>query len=303
MRKWVNLLLLAALSGLVAGLLLPGREAVGQAAISLSIDLDPAAPGIQSSREVAPGASFTVAVVAEGIPEGRPLGSFQFNLLYDDTIIRAPEVADDGRALDDNPDADDESFGTQGWDCSIYGTSFPKADLDVATGPDHGDAFLACLNVSGPFEAKGTVTLATVRFDVVASTGQSQLSLQKAVLGDFEAAELGSCNPSVYFQARCEPASVTVAQGAPSTTGEETPAAAEATAAGPEASPVATPGETPAAPEATPVATAAQPSSAGGGSSGTWPWPGVGWVLLGLVAAAAVGGVLIILRGRLVRGR
>jgi hypothetical protein len=264
-----------------------GGQATAQSPISLSIDMDPETPGIQSTRQVAPGASFAVDVVVEGVPADRPLGAFQFSLVYDDTVILAPEVADEGTALDDNPDANQEALGRQGWDCSVFGAAFPQGDRDTESGPGHGKAFIACLNPEGPFQATGTVVLATVRFNATASAGQSDLSLEEAVVGDDGGTEIGSCNPATAFEARCEPARVTIGQAVPSPTGEGT---------------VAAPEETPAGQEATPVATAALPATSAGESEGPWPWPGVGWILAGLAAAAVVGGAALYLRSRLARG-
>jgi hypothetical protein len=280
-RRWFDLFLLSALVGFVAALPLPGRGAAAQTSLSLILDLDPAAPGIQSTREVAPGTTFAVDVIAEGVPEGRPVGAFQFYLVYDDAVVLAAEVVDDGTALDDNPDANQEALGPKGWDCSVFGAAFPRGDQDPVSGPSHGTAFIGCLNPTGPYPATGSVTLATVRFNVVGSSGQSDLRLEKAVVGDKEGIELGSCYPVTYFDAGCQPGQVTIGRAVPSAV-EETPAGARATPAGTGATPAATP----------------TPPSLGGGSQRSWPWPGLGWVLAGLAAAAVVASALFYLRAR-----
>lgn len=287
MRRWFDRFFLSALVGLVAALPLSGQGAAGQASVSLILDVDPAAPGIQSTREVAPGDSFAVDVIVQDVPEDRPVALFQFDLVYDDTVILAPEVPDDGTALDDNPDANQEALGPKGWDCSVFGAAFPQGDRDTASGPGHGRAFLACLNYTGPYAATGNVTLATVRFNVVGSSGQSDLRVEKALVGDADGIELGTCNPVTSFDAGCEPGSVTIGQAAFSPAGEETAAVPEQTPAGPEATPAVTPA----------------PPSPGDESQRPWPWPGVGWVLAGLAAAAVVASALFYLRARAARGR
>ena len=292
MRRWFDLLLVSALMGLAAVLPLSGQGAAGQTPVSLKLDLDPAAPGIQSTRELALGTSFAVDVVAEGIPEDRPVGAFQFYLVYDDTAILAPEVSDDGTALDDNPDADQGALGTKGWDCSVFGSAFPVGDKDEASGPGHGRAFIGCLNPLGPFSATGSLTLATVRLNVVGSSGESDLHLEEAVVGDGEGAELGSCNPVTYFDAGCESGRVAIGQAVSMPAGEESPQA--------EASPAGTE-ETPAA-EATP-SPSSTPDVESGESADSWPWPGLGFVLAGLAAAALVAGAALYFRARLQGGR
>ena len=295
MRRWFDLLLLAAFAGLAAAVPLPGQGAAGQSPVLLKLDLDPGAPGIQSTRQVAPSTTFDIDVVAEGIPEGRPVGAFQFFLVYDDALILASEVPDDGTAVNDNPDANEDALGRQGLDCSVLGTAFPKGDVDEASGPGHGMAFIGCLNLTGPFRATGSVTLATVRFNVVGSSGESDLQLERAVVGDSEGGELGTCAPVIYFDAGCEPGLITVGEGAMSPAGEPSPAATEETP-----SAQSTP-----APEATPAAEATEvpPSSSSGDSGGPWPWPGLGWVLAGLAAAGAVAGVVLYVRVRPLGGR
>jgi hypothetical protein len=252
-----------------------------QSPMSLSVDMDPDTPGIQSSREVAPGAAFAVDVVAEGIPADHPVGAFQFDLVYDDTVIVAPEVADEGTALDDNPDANQDALGPEGWNCSVFGVAFPQGDKDTETGPGHGRAFIACLSASGPFKATGTVTLATVRFNVTASAGQSDLTLENAVVGDDGGTEIGSCNQAIAFEAQCEPGKVTVGQAALSPAGQETAAV----------------------PQPTPVAAATAASPSANESGGSWPWPGLAWVLAGLAAAVVAGGAVLYLRARVLRPR
>lgn len=273
--------------------LLPGLHGAGaQEAISLAVDADPATPGVQAHRTVAPGESFALAVVLDGVPPSVAVGGFHFQLTYDDTLVTAPEVADDGTALDDNPDANEEVLGERGWDCSILGTTFPTGDREPAGGPGQGQAFIACINPFGAQPVTGELTLATVRLVAGDAEGETDLSLGPAQVLTGEGIEMGSCGPVIDIEADCGSATIAISEEA--TASVETPAltspqdAATATgAAGPatrEASPVAD----------TPTAIAAEEE----GGGGVWPWPGVAWILLGVVGAAALVSGVAYLRSR-----
>jgi hypothetical protein len=189
-----------------------------------------------SSLSVAPGASFSVAVCVEDPPAA--LGAFAFDVIYDDTVIVAPEVADEGAALDDNPDANQAALGA-GWDCSGFGLAFPTGDIDPAAGAGHGQARIGCLNYAGPYPFTSTGYVALINFNAQGAAGGSTLALASLVLGDSAAAEMGSCNPTVAVAVPCVDGAVSVG-GAPVAT----------------STPVVTPGTTPAVtPETTPGAT------------------------------------------------
>jgi hypothetical protein len=161
-----------------------------------------------SSRTVSHPTSFDVAVCVEDPPTA--LGVFAFEVVYDDTVIVAPEVADVSPALDDNPDANQAALGS-GWDCSGFGLSYPKGDVDVATGAGHGRARIGCLSLAGPWTFTSTGYIARVNFNTQGPLASTTLALENVVLGDPPGNELGSCNPVVGVEMPCVDGSVTVA--------------------------------------------------------------------------------------------
>jgi hypothetical protein len=186
-----------------------------------------------SSLSVPPGASFSVAVCVEDPPAA--VAAFTFSVVYDDTVIVAPEVADDGTALDDNPDANQAALG-DGWDCSVFGTAFPQGDADPDSGPGHGLAKLGCLSLAGPYTFASTGYLALVNFQAQGVAGTSALALSQVVLDDETPDEIGQCNPSLYSPVPCVDGTVAVG-GAPVAT--STPVVTRGT------TPAATPAVTP----------------------------------------------------------
>jgi hypothetical protein len=190
-----------------------------------------------SSVSVAKSSSFEVAVCVESPPSA--LGSFSFDVVYDDTIILAPEVADSGTALDDNPDANQAALGGA-WDCSGFNLAFPTGDADPVGGADHGKASIICLSLTGPFSFTSTGDIALIDFDTKGVDGNSSLALQNVIVGDAIGAEMGSCNPSISFPMPCVDGSVTVGGAAP---------------------PGATPTLTPGAPSPSPTATSGLPAA------------------------------------------
>jgi hypothetical protein len=169
-------------------------------------------PVNDTSTEVFPH-SYRVAVCVKDPPAA--IGAFQFDLVYDDTLNTAPEVANVGLALDDNPDANEgattwpnsttgHDLGT-GWDCSNFGLMYPKGDIDPATGPGHGRARIACLSLLGPWTLGDNETegvLATVEFNVI-GLGADTLHLENVELVDSMANEIGSCNPAFLVPIPC----------------------------------------------------------------------------------------------------
>lgn len=59
------------------------------AAPLLSIDADPAAPGVQSVRRVLLGSSIGVDIVVSGIDALQPLQAFEFDLAFDGSVLTA----------------------------------------------------------------------------------------------------------------------------------------------------------------------------------------------------------------------
>jgi len=161
--------------------------------------------------------SFNVAVCVQDPPAA--LGSFAVEVVYDDGIIRAPEVANSGTGLDDNPNANQAALGG-GWDCSGFGLAYPTGDVDPASGAGAGRAKMNCLSLVGPWTFTSTGSVALVSFNTQGPSGTSSLTLTNALLGDVAAAEIGGCNPVVAVPMPCVDGSVTV----PGSTSPPTPA-------------------------------------------------------------------------------
>jgi len=123
---------------------------------SLALDMDitngsgPCNP-IDSERAISgDGAEYKVAICLTGAV--LPPHALNIELLYDDTLDQCvPVDCPEGiGCLDTNPDA---NGGTTAWttpglgdgcDCSIGGVEPPVCDIDPATGPDKGVAFIDC---------------------------------------------------------------------------------------------------------------------------------------------------------------
>jgi sugar lactone lactonase YvrE len=169
-------------------------------------------PVNDTSTEVFPH-SHRVAVCVKDPPAA--IGAFQFDLVYDDTLNTAPEVANVGLALDDNPDANEgattwpnsttgDDLGS-GWDCSGFGVQYPTGDTDAGTGPGHGRAKIVCLNLLGPWTLGDNETegvLATVEFNVI-GLGADTLHLENVEVADTMGGEMGSCNPAISVPIPC----------------------------------------------------------------------------------------------------
>jgi hypothetical protein len=209
-------LFLAAVVVAVAAHLTGGNKASADLVpIVVSLDLDTTDGGpcadIDSSAEHDPaGGNYDVAICVEGLYQGFPVGVVAFDVLYDDTLNVAPEVADALQGLDDNPDANagsttwGDGLGS-GWDCSGGGAAYPKGDKDAATGPGNGDAFLSCRSSLGPWTLGDNETagvIAVVHFQPLAA-GTDTLTLSRGLLGYTDATEMGTCNPWVANEMTC----------------------------------------------------------------------------------------------------
>lgn len=229
-------------------LFLVSGSAYGQrASQSLAVDVDPRdAPctNIHRTRAVRPGEDFQVAICLQNAAD--TVGLFQMDIVYDDTVLTAPEVADTGSALDDNPDANQVGLsgvasGDTGWDCTGFTVLYPKGDKEPATGPGNGVGFIVCYSIAGPYAVKRgqTLPLATMRFQALAP-GESTIELRSVAISNDVPVETGSCNPPVDVQMPCNGGSITVESAPPATA---TPPGAGPTAAAP-----GSPGAPPAGP-------------------------------------------------------
>lgn len=173
---------------------------VTTSSIEMIVDMDASRAGIQSSRDVNPGDTFRVAIVATNIPpvvnDLGGIAAFNFFLNYDKTKIVAPTIAG-GPATERNPDLNLPDLGGEGpqWDC----LPAPEGDMDDPGGidgdgnPATGQAILSCFTFT-PYAglASGTVTLAVVTFTAVAS-GSSGLTLSQVEIGDALGVSLAHC--------------------------------------------------------------------------------------------------------------
>jgi hypothetical protein len=191
--------------------------------ISIDMDIaDGACTDIDGSRTQASG-SFQAAVCLVDNPGGVALAGFQFDLMYDDTVILAPEVADAAPSLDDNPDANvgTTTFSSpnlgSGWVCDGGVGAHPKGDNNAATGPGNGNAFSGgCGSAAGP-NTLITGPLSVISFNIT-GTGSTALTLANASVTDDNLAEVGSCNPVTDVQATCNNGDFQTSVGAPTNT-------------------------------------------------------------------------------------
>ena len=224
-RLWLIPALLTAFSTFAA--LLPaspltGVDRVAAAGPELAIDADIANGGpcatVDSEITVKPGQPFQAALCLKGLSAG--IAAFQLDIVYDDSVINAPEIALEGTALDDNPDVNagttvwGEGLGTE-WSCNILDMGLqPVGDNDTETGPGHGLAQIACWTVTGTStlgDNEDAGVLAIISFNGAPDkTGDTTIEIANAEMGDATAAETGSCNPSISVDMACRAATVHV---------------------------------------------------------------------------------------------
>jgi hypothetical protein len=183
----------------------------GPAALQLAIDSNPD-PGPCSSIDAA-GSRYTPSTSSVDICLKNPLGhssfsltSIIFRIVYDDTVIAAPNVIS-GPTVDRNPDLD-QAVVTGSFSCAAAASG----DEDPLTGPAHGVAHLFCSTAAndGPAIAGGsTYRIASLNFQAVGAVGAStSLVLRDAVVTGNGGAEIGSCNPPLYQQMTCSNGSI-----------------------------------------------------------------------------------------------
>jgi hypothetical protein len=193
---------------LVAGIALHERGADAGAGPELRLDFDftgGACTTIEDTRTVDPGTQFQVAVCLSRSGTV-PIAAFQYRVNYDDGIVVAPEVANSGTALDDNPDANvgATTFSTphlgSGWDCSGGVGAYPLGDANPALGS--GQVYSGgCGSPGGP-NTLVAGPLAIITFDAVAP-GSTVLTFEQASVTDDLLAEVGSCNPTFEVPLIC----------------------------------------------------------------------------------------------------
>jgi len=217
---WTLLALSAVVIAVALAVAQPGGQGNNQVYaappdLTVSLDMDastadggPCADIDSSASHDSAGANYTVAICVTGLYVGYPIGSFSFDVLYNDTLNAAPEVADSGTALDDNPDANaGVTFwgdglgpgGEYGWDCSNIGLAYPTGDKDPASGAGHGDTFIACDSLGGPWTLGDNETagvIATIEFDPIAA-GTDNLTIKTtSYLAYPDTNKMGGCEPT-----------------------------------------------------------------------------------------------------------
>ena len=231
---WPRSAIILLIVGVVASVLVLTVNSHGRAAAvpTLQLDLDITNGGgpceiIDSTRAQPASTSFQAAVCLTSNPNAVAVAAFGYKILYDDTIVVAPEVADVGTALDDNPDANagvttytsptyPNTLGT-GWDCSGGVGAFPKGNTNPSPGDGNGAAFSGgCSSAAGP-NTLLTGVLGVVTFNVL-TTAPATLTLSAASVTDDNLAEIGSCNPSVDVPMTCDGGVVNPAAATPTFT-------------------------------------------------------------------------------------
>lgn len=284
---------IAGLAGSQGSAVLNGAQpAAAQDGIAISLDTDISdgpCKDIDTDLTVPVGQSFQVAVCISGVPIGVAVSAY--HVLYDDTVIVAPEVEDEGFGLDDNPDV---NAGNTTWgdtlgdkiDCSGRLVAYPMGDKDPSAGPDHGEAFASCTNLNGPWpigDKTDNGVLSVITFNSL-KEGTTTLKVVSGVLGDANVIELGTCNPDVTYPMACNGATVTVGKEGQAPT---TAAARETASPSGNATAAASEGGT-AAPSGAGGSASASVGGEGGGNG--WVLPTVIGVVVGLVVIAAVSG-------------
>lgn len=167
----------------------------------MSLDANPGTPGIQPTGGYALNSIASVdVIIGENVDD---LGAFNFKLIYDDT--RLAPVAGAGTGIEGNPDFNQQALDAQ-WTCSLPANS-ATADIDPATGPGHGVAFLSCFTTSAAPAITSGAIVATLRLRVL-TAGESAISIAEAVFGHADGVEIGSCAPVAVTEMTCVGATI-----------------------------------------------------------------------------------------------
>lgn len=180
------------------------------------VDLNASEPGIQTSRSVKVGDVVRVGIVVTNLPGGGDaLSAFGIALGYDYTKIIAPSI-EGGSALARNPDFNEAALGgaPSGWQCTPPGPTGDGDEPGTYEGdgdPATGQAFIGCFTAGDSSTASGTLVLAVVQFQAVA-TGTSTIEMldhsQTGLWGGGGFTAIGGCGGEVSVP--CRSASITV---------------------------------------------------------------------------------------------
>jgi glucose/arabinose dehydrogenase len=169
---------------------------------TISIDADPATPGIQTTRATGVG-SFTVDVVGTNLDD---VAAFNFDLEYNQNHFLAPTVGA-GSTLDRNPNANQAFLQSTGraFQCD------PPVPSPALMSNGKLAARISCVStgdMAGGDAGAGTV-LATLTLNVIGNPGSgSSLALTNVNVFNRDVEEIASCAPVVSTSATCPGASV-----------------------------------------------------------------------------------------------
>jgi hypothetical protein len=166
---------------------------------SLHLDMDPTTPGVQSLLNVNGPQDISVDIVLGDTV--RDLSALNFSLIYDDTRLTPAGVNNGG--LDGNPDFGD-GLGIY-WNCGLGGSS---PDIDAATGPGHGVAFLSCYTTATGNDIDPATVIGTLHLHVAAS-GTSAITIGDASFAHYDLTNIGTCDPGGGGTMTCLGGSVT----------------------------------------------------------------------------------------------
>ncbi len=182
---------------------------------SLSVDCDTAAPGIQSSCTLPPGATSTsVDVILTNDGPAFDMQAIGFTVEnLDLSRLLAPTIPGCG-TFACNPDLNDAAFPGIGWQC---GTGLPSPDSQPGTPGQQST--VECFNIydtTSLIAAGASVKIATIAYDVpvAAAAGTVPLTMKDASVYDTGFGEVMSCRPTINFAGSCEDASITISDAA-----------------------------------------------------------------------------------------
>jgi hypothetical protein len=194
--------------------MLGGHTAPADAAgeLTLAIDCDIAAPGVQSTcdipRMLMAGTRDVGVVLTNTTDAPTSVGSVTFTVFDPDTTRLNPPHIDNPGTHNDNPD-----FNEAGLPNLASGPVEPDNDLSQI--PGQANSFLDYFTGSGNGPALpvgASILLATVRYNIPpgAPGGSVPLSLEDASIFDNLLNETGSCNPPVAVAMTCVGATVRI---------------------------------------------------------------------------------------------
>jgi hypothetical protein len=200
-----RIFLVLALAGLLALAVSQAHNAASSSSVTVTVDANPDYPGVQVDRLVTPGSAFYVDVLIGSVSD---LQAFNFELVYDQTVVSAPTITT-GPDTDRNPDAEQTFLSSTGrtWSCSP-----PAPSGDIDPDPNVGAARLSCFStgsVPGPDVGATETLLATAEFEALAE-GSTALTLRNVNTFREGGIETGSCNPVVVTAAICTDSGATV---------------------------------------------------------------------------------------------